>query len=387
VAGTTYHFAATAYDANRNESGFSNDASVAVPGAAPVAAFSAGITAGFAPLAVNFVNSSTGSIASYFWTFGDGTTSTAAAPSHVYSAVGSYNVSLLVSGPNGSNTQTRSSYVTVLAPPTAAGVNYQGLWWNAPAGSESGWGINLAHQGDTIFASWFTYDRHGRGWWLVMTARKIDPSTYQGQLFETTGPPFGAVPFDPAQVQAMAVGMGTLSFTDADNGTFSYTIDKEGTITQAKAITRQVFGPQPACTFGVQQNLALATNYQGLWWNAPAGSESGWGVNFSHQGATVFLTWFTYDVDGTPMWLVATAVRTAKPLEYVGTLYRTLGARFDAFNPADVVQVPVGEARLTFINGNVATFAYSVDGMGPNPVTQSKWITRQIFAPPGTACQ
>src|SRR5262249_5295456 len=37
----------------------------------------------------------------------------------------------------------------------AASVNYQGLWWAAPAASESGWGINLAHQGDTIFASWF----------------------------------------------------------------------------------------------------------------------------------------------------------------------------------------------------------------------------------------
>jgi hypothetical protein len=35
-------------------------------------------------------------------------------------------------------------------------VNYQGLWWKSPAGSESGWGINFAHQGDVIFATWFT---------------------------------------------------------------------------------------------------------------------------------------------------------------------------------------------------------------------------------------
>src|SRR5262249_40359129 len=35
--------------------------------------------------------------------------------------------------------------------------NYQGLWWSSPANSESGWGVNLAHQGDIIFASWFTY--------------------------------------------------------------------------------------------------------------------------------------------------------------------------------------------------------------------------------------
>ena len=50
--------------------------------------------------------------------------------------------------------------------------NYQGLWWNAPAGSEAGWGIELAHQGDTIFASWFTHDLSGRSWWLVMSAQR-----------------------------------------------------------------------------------------------------------------------------------------------------------------------------------------------------------------------
>ena len=44
----------------------------------------------------------------------------------------------------------------------AAVPNYQGLWYNAPAESESGWGINLAHQGDVIFATWFTYDAAGK---------------------------------------------------------------------------------------------------------------------------------------------------------------------------------------------------------------------------------
>ncbi|HEX7273240.1 MAG TPA: hypothetical protein VF420_13935, partial [Casimicrobiaceae bacterium] len=53
-------------------------------------------------------------------------------------------------------TNFHSQSASVSAP--AASVNYEGLWWAAPAGSESGWGVNFAHQGDTIFASWFTYD-------------------------------------------------------------------------------------------------------------------------------------------------------------------------------------------------------------------------------------
>src|ERR1700682_1917175 len=72
----------------------------------------------------------------------------------------------------------------------APGVQAQGLWWNAPANSESGWGISFAQQGDVIFATWFTYDLTGKGWWLSMTANKTgtNPDIYTGQLFETRGP-------------------------------------------------------------------------------------------------------------------------------------------------------------------------------------------------------
>jgi hypothetical protein len=135
--------------------------------------------------------------------------------------------------------------------------------------------------------------------------------------------------------------------------------------------------------------LALATNYQDLWWKIPAGSESGWGVNFTHQGNTIFATWFTYDIDGTPLWLVVTAQKSA-PGVYTGQLFRTTGPPFNAvpFNPASVVATPVGTATLTFADGNNATFAYTVQLAGmPSPVTQSKPVTREIFVAPGTVCQ
>ena len=76
--------------------------------------------------------------------------------------------------------------------------NFEGLWWNSPAGSESGWGINFAHQGDIIFATWFTYDLTGKAWWLSMTASKTANNTYAGTLYQTHGPAFNAMPFSPA---------------------------------------------------------------------------------------------------------------------------------------------------------------------------------------------
>jgi hypothetical protein len=264
--------------------------------------------------------------------------------------------------------------------------NYQGLWFN-PA--ESGWGINFAHQGDVIFASWFTYDLTGKGTWLVMTASKTAPNTYSGQLFQGTGPAFDTVPFPPlgspggATVSGLG-GTGTITFTDANNATFAYTV---AGISQTKTITRQLFGPQPVCTFGGQANLALATNYTDLWWAAPAGSEAGWGINLTHQGDIIFATWFTFDHDRTPMWLVVQADKTA-PGVYAGTqVYRLTGPAFNAvpFPPIGAAGGPtgvvVGAASFSFSDGNSATFTYTVNG-----VTQTKAITREVFTSPGTVC-
>ncbi|MGA8031375.1 MAG: hypothetical protein WCB48_03200, partial [Casimicrobiaceae bacterium] len=107
----------------------------------------------------------------------------------------------------------------------AAALNYGGLWWNAPAGSESGWGINFAHQGDVIFATWFTYDTTGKAWWLGMQANRTATGVYAGTIFATHGPAFNAVPFDPSKVTETTVGSGMLSFTDANDASFAYTVN------------------------------------------------------------------------------------------------------------------------------------------------------------------
>ncbi len=124
--GATYHFAAAAYDAAHIEGALSNDVAGAIPYSGPVANFSASTVTGPAPLVLNFINSSTGVITSYAWTFGDSTTSTVANPAKVYSTPGSYTVGLTVNGPGGSNVKTRPNYIIVTAtgdttPPSAPG--------------------------------------------------------------------------------------------------------------------------------------------------------------------------------------------------------------------------------------------------------------------------
>ena len=58
-----------------------------------------------------------------------------------------------------------------------------------------------------------------------------------------------------------------------------------------------MFGALPTCVWGGLADLTLATNYTDMWW-AAGGVESGWGINFAHEGDTLFATWFTYDSTG-----------------------------------------------------------------------------------------
>jgi hypothetical protein len=298
----------------------------------------------------------------------------------------------LGSGFQGTDLLANDLYLMVYypGPPTAIPANYQGLWWAAPAGSQSGWGINFAHQGDTIFASWFTYDAAGKGLWLVMTAPKTTSGVYSGTFYRLSGPAFSTVPFpslgSPGGATAIAVGSGTLTFSDANNGSFAYTINGSA---QTKPITRQIFGAPPICFYSAQPSLALADNYQDLWWAIPPGSEAGWGINLTHQGDTIFATWFTYDQDRTPMWLVVTANNTA-PGTYSGNqVFRLSGPPFNSVpfpaqgTPGGAAGTNVGTAKFTFSDGNTGTFMYTVNG-----ITQTKNITRELFNPPSaTVCQ
>ncbi|CVK34100.1 Ig-like domain-containing protein [Methanoculleus bourgensis] len=79
----------------------------------PVADFSASPLGGKAPVFVQFTDTSTGTINSWTWTFGDGGTSTEQNPQYKYTRPGTYTVSLTVTGPGGSDTKTVTDYIQV----------------------------------------------------------------------------------------------------------------------------------------------------------------------------------------------------------------------------------------------------------------------------------
>jgi YVTN family beta-propeller protein len=76
--------------------------------------FTASPTSGVPPLTVAFTNTSNGDYTDSFWSFGDRVTSTHTSPIHTYTTAEVYTVTLTVSGTRGTDTLTRTNYVTVV---------------------------------------------------------------------------------------------------------------------------------------------------------------------------------------------------------------------------------------------------------------------------------
>ncbi len=89
-------------------------------GTGPTANFTGSPTSVNVGSNVLFTDSSTGSPTTWSWTFGDGATSASQNPSHAYSSAGTYDVALTVTNASGSNTLTRTSYISVSSPAPVA---------------------------------------------------------------------------------------------------------------------------------------------------------------------------------------------------------------------------------------------------------------------------
>lgn len=90
---------------------------------APIADFSASYTPGVAPLSVTFRDESevgTATIIGRTWDFGDGNQSNEINPAHIYSAAGTYTVSLAIQTTAGSDQEVKAGFITVEQGPTAA---------------------------------------------------------------------------------------------------------------------------------------------------------------------------------------------------------------------------------------------------------------------------
>ena len=115
----------------------------------PVADFIGSPTSGEAPLTVNFTDQSSNSPTAWSWTFGDGGSSTAQNPSHDYAA-GTYTVSLEATNAAGSDTETRTDYISVSEPPQPPVADFVGN----PTSGTAPLTVNFTDQSSNSPTSW-----------------------------------------------------------------------------------------------------------------------------------------------------------------------------------------------------------------------------------------
>jgi hypothetical protein len=159
-------------------------------------------------------------------------------------------------------TRALAAVATLLVPQMAMSFDVQtsgkemtGLWWNA---TESGWGVALTHQYDTIFVTMYVYDGTTNPTWYVTSDCAVLGGGCAGTLYKTSG---GRTPTTPwsGQITATPVGTMSLAFTDTDTGTMNYTINGAN---GSKSITRQVFRNAPIAPPG---DSRYDGTYTGVW--------------------------------------------------------------------------------------------------------------------------
>ncbi|MDA3880906.1 MAG: FISUMP domain-containing protein, partial [Prolixibacteraceae bacterium] len=83
-------------------------------GVAPIAEFSADTTKIDVGSQIQFTDVSTNNPTSWEWGFGDGGTSTSQNPTYTYLSIGNYTVSLTATNSYGSDTETKTNYITIV---------------------------------------------------------------------------------------------------------------------------------------------------------------------------------------------------------------------------------------------------------------------------------
>jgi hypothetical protein len=121
-------------------------------------------------------------------------------------------------------------HLTVVpSPPTGSlhpHENYADMWWNP---SESGWALSVSQSGERLVLVWMVYGSDGSATWFIVPSGAWSRNSdnvlhFSGAIYRVHGPPWQGA-FDPASVNATAVGVADFVPHDSGHAEFAYTID------------------------------------------------------------------------------------------------------------------------------------------------------------------
>ena len=214
-----------------------------------------------------------------------------------------------------------------------------------------------------LFGAWYTFGptpgaEDTQRWYSLQASFEDGATSASFTIYQNTGGNF----LSPPPTHAVAVGTGTLAFSDCTNAELSYAFDggASGTL-PLRSLLSNIECSEAAAV----PSAASATSdfgYSGAWYDPALGGQ-GFVINVNPADAQVFAGWYTYAAGrgGASLsgqrWFSAQGPYTVGTRSMDLTLYATTGGTFaSGTNP--VTTTPVGTARLRFTSCDDATFEY-----------------------------
>ena len=125
------------------------------------------------------------------------------------------------------------------ANPRAGLTNYTDHWWGGP--NASGWGVQISHQGNQVFAGWYSYNQQGTATWLTASGTQdaSNARRFTGTIYQVNpGIPFSTINGPVAQSSISGAGTFEFNFTDGEHGAFTYSLPASGIVNRSLTIER-----------------------------------------------------------------------------------------------------------------------------------------------------
>lgn len=220
-----------------------------------------------------------------------------------------------------------------------------GTWYNPDRNGE-GFIVEVnPNQSGTAVIFWFTYDDDGNQVWYVGEGVIAGNRIVVEALNAVSGPRFGD-DFDPADIVIQEWGRLELIFDSCTDGIYTYqSTEAFGGVTGQVAMQRlsQVDGLACAST-----ETPLQPAISGNWYDITHDGEGFIIQRLAGSEDQVLVYWFTFDLEGQPMWLVNTGTLVNGAL-IIDPLVLPRGPTFGpSYNPADLILDPWGSVMFEF---------------------------------------
>ena len=145
--------------------------------------------------------------------------------------------------------------------PRASLTNYTDHWWGGP--NASGWGVQISHQGNQVFAGWYSYNPQGTATWLTAIGSQ-DPNNarrFSGNLYQVNpGIPFSAISGPVPANSTTQAGTFEFVFADGERGTFTYSLPAFSIVNRSLAIERFAVAGGALNVCSISKAPAVAAN-------------------------------------------------------------------------------------------------------------------------------